>query len=658
MTTAIDPQRRKFLKGSVLAGAAVAASPLAASGAEGAEVGGGKSPDAAPPGPSPRLRVAEVDPVEPGGAGGGMESPQEFISDPGSDFMVDVLRAAGIRHVALMSGSTFRGLHESLINYAGNTNPDIIVCMSEEVSAAAAHGYAKVTGEMMACVVHSNVGLQHASMAIYNAWCDRAPMLVLAANVLDVTQRRPGVEWTHTHEDVGSMVRDFIKWDDTPVSLQHFAESTIRACEFARTPPFAPVLVVADADLQEHNVKDRKALSIPARANVTPPAADPLALTRLADMLITAEKPMIVVDRAIRTKTGMNHLVELAELLQAPVIDQSGRMNMPNTHYLQRPLHVSRMLSQCDMLLGLELNDPWGVVHSYSDLTERSAKRKIPQSAKVALVGTAALFPKPNVQDLQRYYAADLSIGADVEASLPAIIAAVQNRLTPERRTAIAGRESALRQEHATVRKDALEAAALGWDSSPITTARLSVELWEVIEGQPWGLVSDPLMLSGWPLRLWDFTEPHHHIGGSGGYGIGYNIGACVGAALGHKEAGRFAVNLQGDGDLLMLPTAMWSLAHHDLPVLIIVHNNRAWHQEIMHIQRMTNRRNRGIDRFDIGTTITDPPVDHSQLARSMGVWAEGPISDPNKLNAAIRRAMTVVRSGKPALLDVIMEPR
>jgi acetolactate synthase-1/2/3 large subunit len=660
MTDTFDPLRRLLLKGSVAAGVAGVAVPFAA---HGIEASGAAKRGAGIGNPSSRLALAESGPVDTGRLPTDAPEPEkpedhEYVADPGSDFMVDVLRKAGIKHVALMPGSTFRGFQESLINYAGDENPDILVCVHEEISAAAAHGYAKVSGEMIAILVHSNVGLQHASMAIYDAWCDRVPMLVIAANVLDVTQRRPGVEWVHSHEDVASMVRDFTKWDDNPVSFQHFAESTMRACQFARTPPYAPVLVVADADLQERAIPSRSALSIPARSAVVPPGIDPATLEQIARTLVAAETPVIAADRAVRTPQGMANLAKLAELINAPVVDLSARMNMPNTHYLGRPPQERAMLAQADVLLGLELVDAWGTVNAYSDMTERTSKRRIPDSTKVILVGTAGLMPKSNVQDMQRYFAPDVNIGADAETSLPSLIAAVEQALTPERRAVIAAREEALRASHAALRKTAIEQAALGWDSSPISSGRLAVEVWDVIRDEPWGMISDPMVVSGWPLRLWEFTQPYHHIGGAAGFGVGYQIGATVGAALAHKEAGRFAVSFQGDGDLLMLPGALWSLAHHDLPALILVQNNKAWHQEIMHIQRMANRRNRGVDRYGIGTTIVDPEVDHAALAKSLGVWAEGPITDPNKLRAALHRAMAVIKTGKPALLDIVMEPR
>jgi acetolactate synthase-1/2/3 large subunit len=172
------------------------------------------------------------------------------IERPGSDFMVDVIKTLGFEYVATNPGSSFRSLHESLVNYGGNTKPELLTCLHEESAVGMAHGYAKASGRPMAVMVHGTVGLQHASMALYNAWCDRVPVFLIAGNGLDANKRRPGTEWNHSVQDVALMVRDYVKWDDYPMSLQHFAESAVRAYKIAMTPPREPVMLVADIDLQ------------------------------------------------------------------------------------------------------------------------------------------------------------------------------------------------------------------------------------------------------------------------------------------------------------------------------------------------------------------------------------------------------------------------
>ena len=643
-------KRREFLKASLVAGAAGIAAPLAARTAQER----GNRPATSPP--SSGMAAAESLSVEthPRAEATGAE----LIMDPGSDFMVEVLQANGIRYVAATAGSSFRGLHESVVNHAAEDELQLIVCVHEEISAAFAHGYAKVSGETMACLLHSTVGIQHASMAIYNAYCDRAPLMVIVGNILDATQRRPGVEWVHTAEDVAACVRDFVKWDDTPVSLQHFAESFSRACEIARTPPCEPVLIVADAELQEKQIEDRANLSIPHRAPVAPAGADQTALTKVADLLLEAERPVLVVDRVARSQRGVELLVELAELVNSPVIDQGGRMNMPNTHYLCQTSAGRMLIGSADVIVGLELADIYGTVNSFFDLTERVGKPIIAADAKVVGISAKYGYIKSNIQDIQRYFPAHVTMDADAETMLPQLICSIRSRMTARQSSVIAARTADLRRSYAAMRSADANAAAIGWVASPISTARMAMELWEQIKDLDWALVSGTILASSWPQRLWDIEKHYQYIGDSGGWGLGYTAPAAAGAALAHRDAGRIPVSIQGDGDLMMLPGTLWTLAHHRIPLLMMMHNNRAWHQETMHLQRMTNRRNRKADRWRIGTVIEDPYINFAELAQSMGVWAEGPISDPTRLAPAIARALKVVKLGKPALLDVLTQPR
>lgn len=640
-----EPRRRGFLKGSLLVGASALARPAIAR--------------PAPPTPNANaaLPTAARAMAEAGAVGITADPEAPIIKHAGSDLMVDLLKSAGIRYVTATPGSTFRGLHESIVNYGGNKAPELISCVHEEISAAMAHGYAKVAGAPIACLVHSNVGLQHASMAIYNAWCDRAPVLVLAGNGLDATQRRPLVEWLHTMTDVGTIVRDYVKWDETPINLEHYAESFMRAHQIATTPPCAPVMLVVDSDLQERDVPPASRPALPRPTHVAPPAGEAGAVREAAALLVAAEHPLIVADRAARTPAGVKLLVTLAELLNAPVIDRGARMNMPTTHYLNQSFRPE-LIGKADVILGLELSDLWGTINTVADKAERHARRLAAETVKVIAISANYTLAKANVQDMQRYFSPDLTIAADAEACLPQLIEAVQSLLTEERKAALAARTPKLRGDFAEMRAAAARDAANGWDASPISTARLSMELWEAIRPLDWGLVSNSAFISSWPQRLWDITEHHQYIGGEGGYGMGYGAPAAAGAALAHRDAGRIAVAIQTDGDMMVLPGTLWTLAHHSLPLLTVMHNNRAWHQETMHLTRIANRRGRGVENWRIGTTLTDPPIDYAAMARSMGVWAEGPISDPAKLAPALKRAVAVVKQGKPALLDIVTQPR
>jgi thiamine pyrophosphate-dependent acetolactate synthase large subunit-like protein len=585
-------------------------------------------------------------------------SSQPQVANPGSDFMVDLLKQAGIQYVAAMPGSTFRGLHESIVNYGGNRSPELITCVHEEISAAMAHGYAKVAGKPMACLVHSNVGLQHASMAIYNAWCDRVPLIVLAGDALDATTRRPWIEWLHSQTDLGVLVRDFTKWDDTPVSLGHFAESFMRAYEITLTPPHAPVLLVVDIDLQESSIPDPGGMKAPKVSSVEAPGGDPVAVEKAAAMLVTADTPLILADRVARTPEGMARLVELAELLNAPVVDRGSRLNMPTDHFLNQTFRMGPLISKADVILGLELTDIYGLLNTMPDLPVRVARPLTSDKARTIAISVGYGYMKGNVQDVQRYFAADLTLDADAETCLPQLIESVRRQLTADRRAAIAQRAAPLRAAYHDMRAKAAEDAALTWDASPIGTGRLCMEIWAQVKDLDWALVSSAWLASQWPQRLWDINKHYQFIGDSGGGGVGYGAPGAAGAALAHRDAGRIPIAIQSDGDLMVLPGTLWTLAHHSIPLLMVMQNNRAWHQETMHLQRMANRRNRGVERAPTGTLLTDPNVDFARMAQSMGVWAEGPISDPSQLKPALTRALDVVKSGKPALLDVVTQPR
>ena len=571
----------------------------------------------------------------------------------GSDFMVDVLKSLGFDYICANPGSSFRGIHESVINYGGNKSPELITCCHEESSVAMAHGYAKVEGKPLGVFAHGTVGLQHASMAIYNAWCDRVPVYVMLGNQLDATMRRPGAEWAHSVQDAAAMVRDYTKWDDTPMSLPHFAESAVRAYKIAMTPPMAPVVLVLNAEMQERALGSDVKLAIPKLTIPAPPQGDSGAVAELARLLVAAEHPVIVADRFARTPAAMQHLVELAETLQAPVIDQGGRMNFPTRH----PLNQSRAraIADADLVLGLELSDFWGVVNSFRDQLTRTSRPTTRPGTKFVSITTGDLYVRANYQDFQRYAEVDLAIAADAEATLPSLIEAVKRLMTADRKRMFESRGAKLAEaSSAALDRSRLE-ASYAWDASPVSTARLCAELWGQIRNEDWALVNGT---GGWAPRLWNFDKPYQWIGGSGGAGIGYGAPAAVGAALAHKRHGRLAVNIQTDGDLMYAPGVLWTAAHHHIPLLSVMHNNRAYHQELMHVQKMCNRHSRGIDRGRLGSELVDPPIDFAKVAQGFGVHAEGPITDPKDLGPAIARAIAVVKRGEPALVDVVCQPR
>ena len=576
----------------------------------------------------------------------------------GSDFMVDVIKSLGFEYVCANPGSSFRGIHESIINYGGNKSPEFITCCHEESSVGMAHGYAKVEGKPLAVLAHGTVGVQHAAMAVYNAYCDRVPVYLILGNIIDATKRVPGVEWFHSVQDAAAMVRDFTKWDDLPISLTHFAESAVRAYKIAMTPPTLPVVLVADGELQENPISADAKMHIPKLAHVAAPQGDTGAVTEVARLLVAAENPVILADRMARTPAGLAHLIELAEALQSPVVDLGGRMNFPTRHPLNQSDRSRALISDADVVLGLEVADFYGALHNYRDQIERTSRSLTRPNAKLVSINSNDLYIKGNYQDFQRYPEVDVAIAADAEATLPSLTEAVKRLTNDDRKRAFQDRGSRLQAAHQQSLERARDAAAFAWDASPISTARLSAEVWAQIKDQDWSLVSATTFLSHWPQRLWAFDKHYQYLGTAGGYGIGYGAPAAVGAALANRKYGRLTVNIQTDGDLMYAPGVLWTAAHHAIPLLTIMHNNRAYHQEVMQVQIMADRHSRGVANCGTGTTITAPNIDYAKLAQSMGVWGEGPISDPKDLGPAIRRALDVVKRGEPAMLDVVTQPR
>jgi thiamine pyrophosphate-dependent acetolactate synthase large subunit-like protein len=650
--------RRGFLAGIAVAGAASAPLPTDAANAA------APSTALAPPRPSALPPNAAVAAAETG-------TPQAIKQDllpeggrPGSDFMVDVIKTLDIKYLPSNPASSFRALHESLIDYGGNKQPEFLTCMHEESAVGMAHGYFKIAGKPLLTLCHGTVGLQHAAMGIYNAWCDRVPVLVVGGNEMDAAHRPPGVPTFHSAQDINALVRDFTKWDDTPVSAQHFAQSFVRMYKIATTPPYGPVMMSLDAGLQQEPVRDPggEKLYIPRFVPSSPPQGDSGAVKEAARLLANAEHPVIVVDRAARTPNGIKLLVELAESLQAAVVDQGGRMNFPKTHYLNRPPNV---IAQADVIIGMELSDFWGVVNGYVDNGNNGIgfnESKIKAGTKLISINSVELITKSNYQDFQRFQAVDVSMPADAEATLPALIEAVKFAIPSDRKAAIDRRGEAFRKAYANGRENVKKAAAVAWDASPISTARLVMETWAQIKDLDWSLVASEGNVSNWPSRLWPMEKHHHWLGRSGGYGVGYGAPASVGAALANRDLGRFSVSIQSDGDLMYAPGVLWTAARHKIPLLAVMHNNRGYHQEVMHVQRLANFRNRvaylGNDMAPLGTGIQNPDIEYHKLAESMGWWAKGPIKDPADLGPAIKEAVAVVKSGQPALLNVWTQPR
>ena len=580
----------------------------------------------------------------------------------GADFMVDVFKTLDFEYLAANPGTSFRGLHESIINYGNNKDPEFLTCLHEESSVAMAHGYAKIEGKPMIIMAHGTVGLQHASMAIYNAYADRVPVYIVLGNLLDINYRRGSADWYHSVQDAAAMVRDYTKWDDAPISLSHFAESAVRGYKIAMTPPYEPVVLVADGALQEEPITEKN-LRIPKLVHSAPPQGDTAAVNEAAKMLLAAENPVIVAGRCARTPHGIDLLIELAELLQCRVQDQRLRMNFPSRHSLYAPPTgdpITASVADADVVLGLEAQEMWTITHKMTGLNKfgMESSSTMKPGAKIISISAIELNHKSNYQDFGRYSEVDLSITGDAEATLPALIEAVKKQMTADRKNVLIERGAKLAEAHQKTRERIRESAAVGWDASPISTARLAAEVWAQVKNEDWSLVSNDRYTSYWATRMFDFQRHYHYIGAQGAAGIGYGAPAAVGAALANRKHGRITININSDGDLNYAPGVLWTAAHHKIPLLTLVHNNRGYHQERMYVQMVANKQNRGIDRSHIGTSFTDPFINYAKMAETYGMYSEGPISDPALLGPAIKRSLARVKAGEPALIDVLTQPR
>jgi len=604
-------------------------------GARAGQPGGGTAPAGGVAAPTPAQIERDAGNIRP-------PASARAVTRPGSDLMVQVLKDLGIEYVAANPGSTFEGLQESIINYGNppNTMPEFITALHEESAVDMAHGYAKAEGKPMVALLHGTIGIQHAAMAIYQAYHDRTPVLLLAG-------RDDGFIAAHTANDMAGMVRSFTKWDAQPTSLADSLTAIQRAYNEAVTPPTAPTLVVLDTNLQK---EEAGRLNVPAYRPPQITSLDSIRAKEIAKGLVDAKNPRIAVGR-LRTPQGVKLAVELAELVGASTSTSAtaGPMSFPQRH----PLCGPGADTTYDFTLGLETN---GAEASLIGPGLATIAGRDPTS-----IGFGGL-RNGGGRGGRGSDVGGHVITADAEASLPGLIEEVKRMLTADTRRVIQERITRHATANQRARIEALTQAVAdkrqGWNASPISTARVYAELWPLIVNEDWCLSSPTGFSGGHHRELWDHNKPYSFLGSQGAAGMGYGAGASGGAALAAKHRGRIVINIQCDGDLNYTPGVLWTAAHHRLPMLIVMHNNRAWHQELMFVQYMTGVRGRGTDRGHIGTTLRDPYIDYTKMAAAYGIAGEGPISDPTQLAGALKRGVDTVKRGQPYMIDVITQPR
>jgi acetolactate synthase-1/2/3 large subunit len=576
-----------------------------------------------------------------------------------SDAMVDVFNKLGFDYVFLLPGSTFRGLHDSLVNHGRNHKPKIILATHEGAAIAMAHGYAKAKGRSALAIVHDLVGLMHGSMMVYNAWCDRVPLVVLGGSgPIDPAERR-FIDWVHSASTQSDIVKRWVKWTDEPPTGTATLEGIARGNRIAETCPQGPVYVSVDCAVQETAIDGsltRPDLDHPRYRPAAPVAPNPDALARAADALVGAKQPLVLGGRfGVRRDIGAP-LAGLVETLGAAYQDDRNIVCMPTAHP-QNLNGDAKIIGESDVVISFDVQDLNALLGIYSSKRSR-------------ISGDGGAAARPTVIDVSMTeYATnawanyggpmppiDIQLNCEPSLGLAMLLEAVKARMG---RDGAARGRAASRIEALAARHKALRAAQRSrwdkqWDRAPVIVPRLTDAVYQAVKGKDYVLLGRSIVFAE---GLWQFDGAGRFLGASGGGGVGYGPGASVGAALALRDEGKFAVSILGDGDFVMYPGALWTAVHYRVPLLVVVNNNCTWGNDEQHQIEVAHHRGRPAENAWIGQRMPDPAIDFATVARGFGAWAEGPVTSPGELDAVLRRAVGEVEQGRVAVVDVRTVP-
>ena len=576
-------------------------------------------------------------------AAGGVDRPTsagEVKAEWGSDYFASLIRATGVKYLALNPGASFRGIHDSLVNYLGNSEPAMLLCLHEEHAVSIAQGYAKACGQPMGVFLHSNVGLMHASMSIFNAWCDRVPMLLYGATgPVDAAERRPWIDWLHTAKDQGALVRDFIKWDDQPASLAAAAESVMRAKAMATAAPCGPTYVCFDVALQEQRFTELPPLPDARRYERAPDPVPPAsAIEAAASAIAAARCPVILVGRVSRSERAWADRIALAELLGARVVtDLKTAAGFPPEH----PLHVGppgaflsapqvEAIREADLILSFDWIALEGAL--------RTAVKDSAHPATVVQVSLDSYIHRSWSMDHHGLPPVDFGLNGQPDDVLGPLLEALRRRIPTPR---------------SSERLPAFTPTLLP-EAERLDNATFATTVRHSLEGK--GVTITRLNL-GWPGNGLLPRHPLDYLGNDGGAGVGSGPGNAIGSALALSEMGRVAVAVIGDGDFLMGNSALWTAAHYRVPVLFIIANNQSFYNDELHQERMAVQRGRPVQNKWIGQAIREPAVDLLAIAAAQGATTIGPVHNAKSLAEAISIGLERVRAGGLCVIDARVEP-
>ena len=589
-----------------------------------------------------------------------------------SDLIVWLLNGLGIEYTPLNPGATTRGIHESIVNYGGNQAPEMITCVHEELAVAMCEGYYLATGRPQATLVHNIVGLQHASKAIYEAFLNQIPMIIIGGTgPVDASHRRPWIDWIHTAQVQAQIVRDYVKWDDQPLGPESVAESVLRAYQIAMTEPHGPVYLCFDVELQESLLPEDFQLPDLSRFQ---PAATPWgsedAIKQAADALLQAEWPVLLVEDLGRTPGGSDALIGLAEMLAVPTIEVGSGFNLPNSHPMNVTGANADALKDADLVITVDVAHPEplltraaaeapggssGLPRAGSGHTRRF-ESILREDAKLVRIGMEDYGAKAWTASYGRLLPADVSILGKGTQVLQSLSEKCRDGKDAGLESRVEARRPRVQEIHDGIYQRAhQDLKDRWWDQKPTATARLSAEVWEAVKDEDWVLVHGSL--SGWERRLWDVDDSERWVAGGGGTGTG--MGVAMGAALAFRGTGKLCVSFQQDGDLLYTGGSMWTAAHHEIPMLVVMFNNQSYYQDIGHQSAVSRMRERSLQTVGVGVNLQGPVTDFATLARSFSLYGVGPVLEPEDVAAALKEGINVVKNeGRLALVDTVTQPR
>ncbi len=570
----------------------------------------------------------------------------------GSDVVAEAIRRLDLDYIALVPGASYRGLHDSIVNYLGNANPQMMVCLHEEHAVAIADGYARVTEKPMAVALHSNVGLMHGTMPIFNAWCGRTPVIIFGATgPVDADKRRPWIDWIHTAKDQGSMIRSYVKFDDQPASPEAAVESVLRAAQMATTRPYGPVYVCLDAELQEAPLT--REISFPDADRflpADPPPAPAEAVKRTLALVKKARFPLFLMGRMSRRTDDWARRKKLAEALGAVVVtDLHNAAAFPTEHpnHVAPPIfrpgkQVADLVKQADVIVSFDWLDLAGTLRQITGDAQTSS----PIAAKVVSCSLDPYIHNGWSMDHQALPAVDVPILADPDVFVGQLLDALGARASKK-----ATLPTALRGVPHWTKSPGGKLTASA--SGPLSALDVALTVSQFARANDATLSRTSL---GWPGEACRFSHPLDYLGNDQAGAVGTGPGHSVGAALALRDSKRMALSVIGDGDYLMGVSALWTASHVGLPMMIVVSNNRAYFNDVGHQERVALDRERPPGNKWIGQSIDQPAVDIAKMAEAQGFTTET-AKTTKELKAALARGKTRVAKGGRVLIDARVSP-